>query len=107
MIQPLDHRLLVKRLPESETIVLTDSDGSRKALVLAVGPGKKLKNGGRRTMQVKVGDVVYLPGVSWTDPDKRDREEMLITEDDVGFIITGNAANRSTIRQSQKARFND
>jgi chaperonin GroES len=65
-VRPLGDRLVVRRnQPEATTaggIVLPDSAKNKpqQGEVLAVGPGRLLKNGTRQPLQVKAGDVVYF-----------------------------------------------
>jgi chaperonin GroES len=65
-VRPLGDRLVVRRSQAEETtaggIVLPDSAKNKpqKGEVLAVGPGRLLKNGTRQPLQVKAGDVVYF-----------------------------------------------
>jgi chaperonin GroES len=57
--------------------------------VLAVGPGKVLKDGKRRPLQVKEGDVVLF--TSWAGDEfknQKNREEVLVMhEEDVLAVI--------------------
>ncbi len=65
-VRPLGDRLVVRRSQAEETtaggIVLPDSAKNKpqKGEVLAVGPGRLLKDGTRKPLQVKQGDVVYF-----------------------------------------------
>lgn len=81
---PLGNRVLVRRL-EAESnlkggIVLPDSAKKKQeqAEVIAVGAGKKDKNGNLLPMPVKVGDIVLMEKYSGQE----------ITIDDAEFIIT-------------------
>lgn len=70
-------RLLVKRLDgPPRNIVLTDADPYRFFKVIAVGP---------KVEEVKVGEVVALPGIASTDPDHIISEGQFIREGDIGF----------------------
>jgi co-chaperonin GroES (HSP10) len=67
MIQPLDDRVLVKRLPENSFITLTDAPKGLKGVVLAVGPGKRHpKTGKRLPCCVKPGDKIIFNS-KWND----------------------------------------
>lgn len=88
LIQPTDHRVLLRRVErEFSTVVLTDAEASRWFQVVACGPGKKLKKGGRRPMDVKPGDIVHLPGCGMDYPDWVDVDHIMVTEDDIGFKV--------------------
>lgn len=89
-IQPIDNRIIVRRIDESHKsalVMLTDAPMSMLAQVLAVGPGKYSKNGKRKPMQVKVGDVVLIPGVANAFPDFVNGNEIMVTEGDVAGIV--------------------
>src|SRR5690348_3341661 len=65
-IRPLGDRIVVQRVEQEERtaggILLPDTARKKpqKGKVLAVGPGKMLKDGSRKPLQVKEGDVVYF-----------------------------------------------
>jgi chaperonin GroES len=65
-VKPLGDRIVVRRFDAEEKtaggIVLPDTAKNKpqKGRVLAVGPGKLLKDGKRRGLQVKEGDVVLF-----------------------------------------------
>jgi len=65
-VRPLGDRIVVRRQKPEETtaggIVLPDSAKNKpqKGEVLAVGTGRLLKDGTRKPLQVKEGDVVYF-----------------------------------------------
>lgn len=68
-VHPLSDNLLVRRHAEEETSpggIIIPPTVERKervffATVLAVGPGRPLKKGGRAAMQAAKGDVVICP----------------------------------------------
>jgi chaperonin GroES len=93
-IKPLGDRLVIQRFePEEKSaggILLPDSARQKpqKGKVLAVGPGKQLKDGSRKPLQVKVGDVVLF--TNWAgDEFKRGQGEnvLLLHEEDVLAVI--------------------
>jgi chaperonin GroES len=93
-IKPLNDRIVIKRFdPEDKTsggILLPDSAKNKpqKGEVLAVGPGRVLKDGTRRPLQVKVGDVVLF--TNWAgDEFKQSRGDniLLMREEDVLAVI--------------------
>ncbi len=93
MMKPLNDNILVKRL-EQETvsrggIIIPDSAKEKptKALVMAVGPGKRSKDGSHQPIDVKPGEVVLFGKYSGTEV-KIDGEEMVILRaDDVLAVI--------------------
>src|SRR5947209_1255635 len=93
-IKPLGDRIVIKRFEAQEKtaggIVLPDSarDKPQKGKVLAVGPGKLVKDGSRKPLQVKVGDTVLF--TNWAgDEFKESRGEdvLLMREEDVLAVI--------------------
>jgi chaperonin GroES len=89
-VQPLDDRMIVRHVAEkhkSALLILTDAPPSIMAEVLAVGPGKRNKRGVVKPLQVKVGDIVIIPGVANIFPDFTSGEEFMITEGDVAGIV--------------------
>lgn len=61
--------------------------------VLAVGPGKPLKNGGVRPMDVKVDDLIYWAARSSEKGEIAPRT-VWIWEDDVLFVVSQNSAGK-------------
>ena len=95
-LQPLDDRILVERLQSEEKtaggILLPDTakEKPQKGKVVAIGPGKMKKDGGRAPMQVKVGDTILF--TSWAGDEVKKqystREDYLIMrEEDVLAVI--------------------
>ena len=93
-IKPLGDRIVIKRSEAQEKttggILLPDSAKNKpqKGTVLAVGPGKLIKDGTRRPLQVKVGDTVLF--TNWAgDEFKESRGEniLLMREEDVLAVI--------------------
>ena len=93
-IKPLGDRLVIKRFEAEEKstggILLPDSARQKpqKGTVLAVGPGKLLKDGSRKPLQVKINDVVLF--VNWAgDEFKRAQGEnvLLLHEEDVLAVL--------------------
>jgi chaperonin GroES len=93
-IKPLGDRIVVQR-EESEGktsggIFLPDTakDKPQRGKVLAVGPGKLLKDGTRRPLQVKEGDSIIF--TTWAGDEFRDRKQetiLLMREEDVLAVI--------------------
>lgn len=92
-LQPLGDRLVVER-DESETttaggIVLPDSakDKPARGTVLSVGDGRLLEDGSRAPFQVKVGDHVLFSSYAGEEFKIKDRELVLLREEDVLAVI--------------------
>lgn len=86
-LEPLDDRVLVRRIQRQQLISLTDAEPERYCEVIACGPGKKLKHGNIRPMAVRPGNVVYLPGIASLEPDYAFGQDILVREDDIGFVV--------------------
>ncbi len=92
-VKPLGDRVVIRRHEsESKTaggLLLPDSAKNKpqKGTVLAVGPGKQLKDGSRRPLQVKKGDVVLF--TNWAGDEFKSREEqiLLMREEDILAVI--------------------
>src|SRR5579872_6623432 len=93
-IKPLGDRIVIKRFDAQEKtaggIVLPDSarDKPQKGKVLAIGPGKLVKDGSRKPLQVKVGDTVLF--TNWAgDEFKQSRGDdvLLMREEDVLAVL--------------------
>ena len=93
-IKPLGDRIVVRRFEAEEKttggLFLPDTakDKPQKGEVLAVGPGRMLKDGSRRPLQVKEGDTVLF--TNWAgDEFKRGRSEdvLLMREEDVLAVL--------------------
>jgi chaperonin GroES len=93
-IKPLNDRIVIKRFQaEDKTaggVLLPDSAKNKpqKGEVLAVGPGRVLKDGKRQPLQVKVGDVVLF--TNWAgDEFKRSHGDdvLLMREEDVLAVV--------------------
>jgi chaperonin GroES len=93
-VKPLGDRVVIRR-HESESksaggILLPDSAKNKpqKGEVLAVGPGRLLKDGSRRPLQVKKGDVVLF--TNWAGDEfkaSREDEVLLMHEEDILAVI--------------------
>jgi chaperonin GroES len=94
-LKPLGDRIVVQRFEAEEKtsggILLPDTakDKPQKGKVLATGPGKLLKDGSRRGVQVKVGDTVLF--TAWAGDEFRDRQSkddiLLMHEEDVLAVL--------------------
>jgi chaperonin GroES len=92
-IRPLQDRLVVKRLEETETtkggIIIPDSAKERplQGEVLAVGSGKRLEDGSLVKLDVKKGDRVLFGKYSGTEIKLDGVEHLILREDEVLGVI--------------------
>ena len=93
-IKPLGDRIVVRRDESLEKtaggIVLPDSAKNKpqKGKVLAAGPGRLLKDGTRRSLQVKEGDTVLF--TAWAGDEFKDKNSqviLLMHEEDVLAVV--------------------
>jgi chaperonin GroES len=92
-VKPLGDRVVIRRhAEETKTaggILLPDTAKQKpqKGTILAVGPGKQLKDGSRRALQVKKGDVVLF--TNWAGDEFKSREEeiLLMREEDILAVL--------------------
>ena len=95
-LRPLGNRVLVRRLEAEETlkggIILPDSAKKKQeqAQVIAVGPGKKDKNGALICPPVKVGDVVLMDKYSGQEVTLQDEEYVIVRSEDIIAIVEKN-----------------
>ena len=94
MIRPIGDKVVVKAEAEEERtsggIILPDTAKQKpqRGTVLATGPGKLLKDGTRRPLQVKEGDTVLF--TNWAgDEFKESRGDnvLLMREEDVLAVL--------------------
>ncbi len=92
-LQPLGNRVLVKRLEEEEKlkggILLPDTAKKKQeqAQVIAIGTGKKDKNGQLIPMPVKVGDIILMEKYSGQEVKLDDEEYVILRADDIIAIV--------------------
>lgn len=94
-VKPLGDRIVVRRHEAQEKtsggILLPDAAKNKpqKGKVLSVGPGRMLKDGTRRALQVKEGDTVLF--TTWAGDEfkeGRSRDEILLMrEEDVLAVL--------------------
>jgi chaperonin GroES len=94
-VKPLGDRIVVRRVEEQEKtaggIFLPDTAKKKpqKGKVLAVGPGRLLKDGTRRPLQVKEGDTVLF--TTWAGDEFREGQKreniLLMREEDVLAVL--------------------
>ena len=91
--QPLGNRFLVKRLQQEEKlkggIYLPDTAKKKQeqAEVIAIGTGKKDKNGQLIPIPVKVGDIILMEKYSGQEIKLDDQEYIILRADDLIAII--------------------
>ncbi|MFH0962729.1 MAG: co-chaperone GroES [Planctomycetota bacterium] len=92
-LEPLGDRVLVERLEaEDKTsggIILPDTakEKPQRGKVLAVGPGKVLKDGDRQKPAVKKGDVIIFTSYAGEELKIDGKEVMLMHEEDILAIV--------------------
>ena len=98
-IRPLQDRVIVKRLEESEQmrgglyIPDTAKEKPQEGEVIAVGPGK-VENGNKIELTVKVGDKVLFGKYSGTEVKLDGEEYLIMREDDILGIIEAAAKGK-------------
>src|SRR5688572_27103951 len=91
--QPLGNRVLVRRLEQEEKlaggIILPDTAKKKQeqAEVIAIGAGKKDKNGKLIPITVKTGDIVLMDKYSGQEITLNDIEYVIVKADDLIAII--------------------
>lgn len=92
-LRPLGNRVLVKRLASEEKlkggIVLPDTAKKKQeqAEVIAIGTGKKDKNGNLIPIPVRVGDIILMEKYSGQEVTVADQELIIIRADDIIAIV--------------------
>jgi chaperonin GroES len=94
-LKPLGDRIIVRRTEAAEKsaggVILPDSAKQKpqRGTVLAVGPGKMLKDGTRRPLQVREGDRVVF--TAWAGDEFKDKGSgdaiLVMHEEDVLAVI--------------------
>jgi chaperonin GroES len=88
-INPLDDRVVVTPLEAEERtaggIVLPDTakEKPQQGKVVAIGPGKLLKDGSRAALTVKKGDTVVYGKYSGTDVKVEGKEYKILRENEI------------------------
>ncbi len=92
-IQPLGDRILIKALESQEKtrggIVLPDTarEKPQEGEVVAVGSGKLLEDGTKKTLEVKVGDRVLYGKYVGTEVKVDDQDYLIVREEDILAIV--------------------
>lgn len=92
-IRPLHDRILVKRLEEEDKtagglyIPDTAKEKPIQGKVIAVGAGKRDKDGKVQALEVKAGDKVLFSKYSGTEVRIEGDEHLIMREDDILAVI--------------------
>jgi chaperonin GroES len=92
-LKPLGNRVLVRRLAAEEKlkggIILPDTAKKKQeqAEVVAVGLGKKDKNGALIPMPVKLGDIILMEKYSGQEVSLDGEEFVILRADDIVAIV--------------------
>ena len=92
-IRPLHDRVLVKRLDGEEIssggIIIPDTAKEKpiEAKVIAVGSGKRDKDGNVHALEVKAGDRVLFSKYSGTEVKIDGEEHLIMREDDLLAVL--------------------
>lgn len=92
-LRPLGNRVIVKRLETEEKLrggILLPENAKKKqeqAEVIAVGPGKRDKNGNVTPVPVKIGDVVLMEKYSGQEITVDDQEYVIVKADELIAIV--------------------
>ncbi len=93
-LRPLADRLVIEPVAVDEItksgIILPDTvdrERPEKGKVIATGPGKRLENGQRAEMDVKVGDMVVFKKYAPDEIKVDDKEFFILSESDIMAIV--------------------
>lgn len=92
-VRPLSDRILVRRVDAEEQvkggIIIPDTakETPQEAEVIAVGPGKRNKNGDVIAPAVKSGEKILIGKYAGTEIEVDGNEYVIVNEDDVLGII--------------------
>lgn len=92
-VRPLYDRVLVRRLEVEEEvhggIIIPDTAKEKplEADVVAVGEGKRLKDGSRSPIEVEIGDTVLVGKYSGTDIQIDGQEYLILREEEILGVI--------------------
>jgi len=92
-VRPLHDRMVVRRIEEKETakggIIIPDTarEKPQEGEVLAIGSGKRLEDGTKVGLDVKVGDKVLFGKYSGTDIRLDGEDVLILREDEVLAVL--------------------
>jgi len=93
-MQPLGDRVVVSRLDAEEKtpggLFIPDQAKEKpsKGIVLAVGPGRRNKDGSRVALDVKVGDKVLFGKYSGAEIEEGGEKIVVLREEDILAVLT-------------------
>ena len=93
MIQPLHDKVVVQRTEEKEEmrggIIIPDTakEKPQRGKVIAVGKGKLIEGGKRRSMAVEPGNHILFSKWAGNEIKLDDQEYLIISEDEILAII--------------------
>jgi len=94
MLKPLNDHVVVKPLAKEEKtlsgIILPDTANKEKpeqGEIIAIGPGKLLKNGTRAPMSVKIGDKIVFTKYAPNEITLHNEKFLVLSENDILAII--------------------
>ena len=93
-LRPLGDRVVIKRVAQEEMtkggIIIPDSAKEKpvEAEVIAVGPGKVLKDGTTLPLEVKLGDRVLIGKWSGTEIKLEGNEHVVVREEDILAVMS-------------------
>lgn len=94
-VKPLEDRVLIKPIEaESKTasgIYLPEASKEKpvRGSIVAAGPGKRLENGKRAEMSVKIGDTVVYGKYAGTEVEIKGVKHLIVRESELLGIIGG------------------
>jgi len=93
-LKPLSNKIILEAVSSEEKtksgIIIPDTVNQEKpeqGKVLAVGPGKLLKDGKRSPMDIKVGDTVIFSKYSPSEIKIDGKEYLVVSDEDVLAIV--------------------
>ncbi|MCD6283979.1 co-chaperone GroES [bacterium] len=93
-IKPVSDHIVIEPISQEEKtetgIILPDTASKERpeqGKVIAVGPGRLLPNGKRRTMEVKKGDIVLFTKYGPNEVKIDDKEYLIAREEDILAIL--------------------
>jgi chaperonin GroES len=92
-VKPLSDRIVVKRQASAEKttggLYLPDSAKNKpqRGKVVAAGPGRIMKDGSRRGLQVKEGDTILFTNWAGEEYKSREDEILIMREEDVLAVL--------------------
>ena len=96
-IKPLADRVVLEPVSLEETtkagIILpgtVEKEKPEQGKVVAVGPGRLLKDGARSKMEVKLGDRVLFARYSPTEVKVEGKDLLVVKEDDILAVLENN-----------------